>query len=214
VFNHYVTISIQDYQFKNFLLNVIFLFINEQFIHKLENMENFDQIFTLIAEEEGISLNPDILGSGLFNILVLAGILIYTGKDFLGSILEERKTTIVQNVQDAENRLNEAQKRLAEAQKQLNQAHVVISQIKSETLATKKVMLKADAIEAQNDLKFRFERAVGAFKSKERRIFFEIKEQITSLVLTRTVSRVKETFAQDKAAAKLINNTIRTLELP
>ena len=141
-------------------------------------MENFDQIFTLIAEEEGISLNPDILGSGLFNILVLAGILIYTGKDFLGSILEERKTTIVQNVQDAENRLNEAQKRLAEAQKQLNQAHVVISQIKSETLATKKVMLKADAIEAQNDLKFRFERAVGAFKSKERRIFFEIKENL------------------------------------
>ena len=69
-------------------------------------------------------------------------------------------------------------------------------------------------VSAQNDLKFRFERAVGAFKSKERRIFFEIKEQITSLVLTRTVSRVKETFAQDKAAAKLINNTIRTLELP
>jgi F-type H+-transporting ATPase subunit b len=178
-------------------------------------MENFDQIFTLIAsEEEGISFNPDILGSGLFNILVLAGILIYTGKDFLGSILEERKTTIVQNVQDAENRLNEAQKRLAEAQKQLNQAHVVISEIKSETLATKKIMLKADAEEARMDLKLRFERAILAFKSKERRIFFEIKEQITSLVLARTVSRVKETFAQDKNAAKLINNTIRTLELP
>ena len=75
-------------------------------------------------------------------------------------------------------------------------------------------MLKADAVEARNDLKSRFERAILAFKSKERRIFFEIKEQITSLVLTRTVSRVKETFAQDKAAAKLINNTIRTLELP
>ena len=118
------------------------------------------------------------------------------------------------NTATLENRLNEAQKRLAEAQKQLNQAHVVISDIKSETLSTKKVMLKADAVEARNDLKFRFERAVIAFKSKERRIFFEIKEQITSLVLTRTVSRVKETFAQDKAAAKLINNTIRTLELP
>jgi F-type H+-transporting ATPase subunit b len=194
------------------LIKVIFLFITEKFIQKLENMENFDQIFTLIAsEEEGISFNPDILGSGLFNILVLAGILIYTGKDFLGSILEERKTTIVQNVQDAENRLNEAQKRLAEAQKQLNQAHVVI---KSETLATKKIMLKADAEEARMDLKLRFERAILAFKSKERRIFFEIKEQITSLVLARTVSRVKETFAQDKNAAKLINNTIRTLELP
>ena len=75
-------------------------------------------------------------------------------------------------------------------------------------------MLEAGAGEARNDLKFRFERAVSAFKSKERQIFFEIKEQITSLVLTRTVSRVKETFTHAKPTAKLINNTIRTLELP
>jgi len=71
-------------------------------------MENFNQIFTLLAEEEGIALNLDILETGLLNILALLGILIYTGKDFLGSLLEERKTTIVKSVQDAEDRLNEA----------------------------------------------------------------------------------------------------------
>jgi F-type H+-transporting ATPase subunit b len=58
-------------------------------------MENFDQIFTLLAEEEGIGLNLDILETGLLNILALVGILIFAGKDFLGSVLEERKTTIV-----------------------------------------------------------------------------------------------------------------------
>jgi len=177
-------------------------------------MENFDQIFTLIAEEEGIRLNTDILETGLINIIALIGILIVVGKDFLGSSLEERKTTIVQNVQDAENRLNEAQKRLTEAQKQLNQAHVVINNIKSETLTTKKVMLEVDTFQAKNDLKFRFERAIAAFKSKERQIFFLIKDEITSLVLNRTIKLVKETFTHDKATAKLINNTIRTLELP
>ena len=177
-------------------------------------MENFNQFFTLIAEERGIGLNPDILETGLINILGLVGILIYAGKDFLGSVLEERKTTIVQNVQDAEDRLSEAQKRLIEAQKQLNQASVVITDIKAETLSTKKRMLEANVTEAKNDLKFRFERAVLAFKSKERQIFFEIKEQITSLVLERTVNRVKETFTQERPAAKLINSTIRTLELP
>ena len=177
-------------------------------------MENFDQIFTLIATEHGIGLNLDILESGLINIIVLIGILIYSGNDFLGSLLEERKTTIAQNVKDAEERLNEAQNRLSEAKKQLNQASVVISEIKAETLKTKKIMLKADAFDARKDLKSRFEKALGAFKSKERQIFFEIKKQITSLVLSRTVSRVKETFAQEKSATKLINNTIRTLELP
>jgi F-type H+-transporting ATPase subunit b len=80
-------------------------------------MENFDQIFTLLAEHEGIGLNTDILETGLLNIIALLGILIFTGRDFLGSLLEERKTTIVQGVQDAEDRLNEAQKRLDEAKK-------------------------------------------------------------------------------------------------
>ena len=58
-------------------------------------MENFDQIFTLLAEHEGIGLNTDILETGLLNIIALVGILVYTGRDFLGSLLEERKSTIV-----------------------------------------------------------------------------------------------------------------------
>ena len=55
-------------------------------------MENFDQIFTLLAHSEGIGLNLDILETGILNILTLVAILVYTGRDFLGSVLEERKT--------------------------------------------------------------------------------------------------------------------------
>ena len=174
-------------------------------------MENFDQIFTVIANE-GISLNTDILETGLINILALLAILIYTGRDFLGSLLEERRTTIVKGVQDAEDRLNEAQKRLAEAQKQLNQANLVISEIKNETIVTKKLLLESDAFQAKKDLTVRFERALATFRSKERQIFVEIKQQITSLVLQRTVSRVQETFKSKERATALINDTINKLE--
>jgi F-type H+-transporting ATPase subunit b len=175
-------------------------------------MENFDQIFTLLAEDEGIGLNTDILETGLLNILALLGILIFTGKDFLGSLLEERKTTIVKGVQDAEDRLNEAQKRLSEAEKQLNQANIVISEIKNETVATKKLLLKSDAFEAKKDLKIRFERALATFRSKERQIFLEIKQQIISLVLKRTLIRAQETFGPKERASALINDTINKLE--
>jgi hypothetical protein len=48
--------------------------------------------------------------------LALSQILVYTGRDFLGSVLEERKKTIV-GVQDAEDRFTEAQTRLSEAEK-------------------------------------------------------------------------------------------------
>jgi F-type H+-transporting ATPase subunit b len=175
-------------------------------------MENFDQIFTLLAEQEGISLNTDILETGLINILILVAILIYTGRDFLGSLLEERKTVIVKGVQDAEDRLNEAKKRLVEAEKQLNQANLVISEIKNETIATKKVILDSDALQAKKNLAIRFERALATFRSKERQIFLEIKQQIVSLVLQRTVSSVKETFKSKERAATLINETINKLE--
>jgi F-type H+-transporting ATPase subunit b len=175
-------------------------------------MENFDQIFTLLAEHEGIGLNTDILETGLINIFALLAILIYAGRDFLGSLLEERKTMIVKGVQDAEDRLNEAQKRLNEAEKQLNQANLVITEIKNETITTKKLLLEADAYQAKKDLKIRFERALATFRSKERQIFLEIKQQIISLVLKRTVTRAQETFGSKERATALINETINKLE--
>jgi len=174
-------------------------------------MENFDQIFTLLANE-GISLNTDILETGLINIAALVAILVYTGRDFLGSLLEERRTTIVKGVQDAEDRLSEAKKRLDEAQKQLNQATIVISEIKNETVTTKKVLLESDAFQAKKELTVRFDRALATFRSKERQIFVEIKQQIISLVLQRTLSRVQETFKSQERSNALINETIDKLK--
>jgi F-type H+-transporting ATPase subunit b len=175
-------------------------------------MENFNQIFTLLAEEESIGLNLDILETGLLNILALVAILIYTGRDFLGSLLEERKTTIVQSVQDAEDRFIEAQKRFKEAQKQLDQANLVIGEIQNETVATKKFLLESDVSDAKKDLKIRFDRALAAFRSKERQIFLEIKQQIIALVLQRTVIRAQEAFGPKERATAFINETINKLE--
>ena len=175
-------------------------------------MENFDQIFTLLAEHEGIGLNTDILETGLINIIALLGILVYTGRDFLGSLLEDRRETIVKSVQNAENRLNEAQNRLTEAKKQLNQANLVIAEIKNDTVATKKMLLKSDAALAKNDLKVRFERALATFRSKERQIFLEIKQQIVTLVLQRTVTRAQETFKPKNRATALVDETIDKLK--
>lgn len=175
-------------------------------------MENFNQIFTLLAENKGIGLNLDILETGVINIACLVAILIYTGKDFLGSILQERKSTIVKSVQDAEDRLNEANRRLSEAQKQLSQAHVIISEIRNETISAKTNLLKLDADIAKKDLIARFNRAIGSYRSKELALFLEVKQQVLSLVLKRSVIKAKETFGSKKRARALINETIQKLE--
>jgi hypothetical protein len=74
------------------------------------------------------------------------------------------------------------------------------------------MLLEADSFAAKKDLKIRFDRALATFRSKERQIFLEIKEQIISLVLNKTVVRAKEAFGPKERATALINDTINKLE--
>ena len=175
-------------------------------------MENFDNIFTLVTENGSIGLNLDILETGVINIAALVGILVFTGKDFLGSILEERKTNIIQSLENAENRLKEADRRFNEAQKQLSQANILISKIKREAVESQKILLQSEISQTKKELTLRFSRATTAIRSKERQIFIEIKQQIILLMLKRTVIRVKETFTQNDKATALINETINKLD--
>jgi len=175
-------------------------------------MENFNQIFTLLAKSEGIGLNLDILETGLINIIALVAILIYTGKDFLGSALQERKSTIVKSIQDAEDRLSEANKRLSEAQKQLSQAHVVISKIRNETKEAKTSLLKSDANIAKKELTIRFNRSIATFRAKQQTLVDQLKVKIVLAVLTRSVLKAKETFGTKKRSRAFINETIQKIE--
>lgn len=167
-------------------------------------MENFNQIFIVVTKSESIRLNLNLLETGFINVLSLIGILIYTGKDFLGFLLEERKTNIIQSVQDAEDRLNEANRRLAEAQKQLNQYTVVTMEIQSQTVHSIKLLFKADAEVSKKDLKTRFSRALTTFRFKEQEIFLEVKQQIVLLVLKKTLFWARRNFS-DKIETLVFN---------
>lgn len=177
-------------------------------------MENFIKILVsnFFLDAGSVGLNTNILETGLINIILLLGILIYSGKDFLVELLEERKQAIVNNIEDAEQRLNEASRRLDEAQKQLNQVELIIDQIKTDTLATKMNLLESEALESKKDLIVRFSRALATFKTKERQIFLEIKQEIIFLVLKRTILRLQKTFESKEKAIGLIYETINKLE--
>jgi len=173
-------------------------------------MENFDQIFILLAGREGIGLNFDILETGVINIALLLAILFVVGKDFLGSQLEERQEIIIRGVQDAEEKFNEASARLAEAQKQLMQSQVIISEIKKETAITKKALLKSDALKASQDLGVRFGRALATLSYREQQVFSEIKEQLIALALKNVLSSIKDDL-NPKKQSELITTNINKL---
>lgn len=191
---------------------VILLFIHKQFILKLKNMENFNQIFI----SDNINLNLDIIETGLLNITILLAIVIYNGQKFLGTILEERQKTICESVKGAENRLSEAEKRVKEVVKQLNQVDLVLSEIKNETIETKKILLESHILDGKKDLAIRFDRAIATFQSRKQQLFIEIKQEIIKLVLKQTLIRAQQIFISNSKSTKrgraLINDTIDKLE--
>jgi len=175
-------------------------------------MENSDQIFILLSKADSISLNFDILESGLLNIIALVVILIYSGRQFLSPTLEARKNEINSAVEDAQERRDEAFLNWAIAETQLTQVAVLIAEITEQTVPIKKSLLKADVDQSKKDLTARFGRALTLFRSKEQQIFIEVKQQIISLVLKQTATRAQQTFAKKKSASSLINNAIDKLE--
>jgi len=142
-------------------------------------MENFDKIFTLVAENGGIGLNLDILETGVLNIIGLIVILIFASKDFLTSFLKERSENISKGLENAENRLKEADQRLNEAQKQLSQANILISKIKKEAIESQKILLQSEIYQTKKELALRFNRATAAIRTKERQIFIKLSSKLS-----------------------------------
>jgi len=175
-------------------------------------MKFFDQIFILLSENNSITLNFDILETGLLNIIVLVVIVSYLGINFFKVELPERKKAILTSIIDAEDRLNEAKKRLNEAQKELTQAKLLINEMKNQTLETKKTLLKCEVSESKEELISCFNKALVNFNTKQRQIFLEVKQQIIFLALKRTIIKVKETFGSKRHAQKLVTKTIKELK--
>jgi len=175
-------------------------------------MENSDQIFILLSKADSISLNFDILESGLLNIIALVAILIYSGRQFLSPTLEARKNEINSAVEDAQERRDEAFLNWAIAETQLTQVAVLIAEITEQTVPIKKSLLKADVDQSKKDLTARFGRALTLFRSKEQQIFLEVKQQIVLLVLKKTLLWAKENFSDKRKALGFNRKNINKLK--
>jgi len=173
-------------------------------------MENFNQISTLLDEQRPIGLNFDILESGVFNIACLVGILIYVGRGFLSATLNERQKKIIQNVQDAEEKLISATFRLNEAKKQLAQAQVIIKEIQAETLKTKNILLESTTSQTNEELALRFNRALITLNAKEQQVFSDIKQQIINLALKNLIKQIQLELTPNKQSV-LISRSIAKL---
>ena len=123
--------------------------------------------------------------------------------------LVEFDLKIVEGIGKVNNKMSEL---IVEVETKGENKMKLISEIKNDTIVTKKMLLESDASQSKKDLNTRFNRALATFQSKERQIFLEVKQQIMMLVLQQSTTRAQQTFGPKKRATELINETINKLE--
>lgn len=152
-------------------------------------MENFDQIFTSLAEHEGIGLNKDILETGVINIIALIVLLILQFGEDVRTFLNGRQETITNNVENAENRLTEAKQRLKDAQKQSNQLYLTFDELKADALEEQSELIEYYGSQAKKDQAAQIERAFATYMSSQRETFLELKEKSIQRLVRRLAIR-------------------------
>lgn len=175
-------------------------------------MEKYNEFFGFFAKNLNLSLNSNFFETGLFNFLVLIEILIFTGKDFLDPLLKKRKANILNNIENAENRLAQSKKRLYDVNKRLNQISIILNEIKTEAIKAKTAFLKIELIETRKSLKLYFNQALENYKLEKKQIFLDVKQQILLLALNKIINKIIGTFNKSDKVAKLINETIFNLK--
>nr|AWI68324.1 ATP synthase CF0 B subunit [Pediastrum duplex]AWI68519.1 ATP synthase CF0 B subunit [Pediastrum duplex] len=153
---------------------------------------------------EGFGINTNIFETNIINLAaVLAVVISFVGKN-LTALLEDRKKTIVNNLQEASQRAAEAQERLNQAKSQLELAKKKAQQIREEGV------LRATQ-EVNNCVSQHEERLSKLEEFKQETVqFYQQKafKQAYIYVISRIMSRVKERLNKglDSTYHVVVNN--------
>nr|QKV46630.1 ATP synthase CF0 subunit I [Bolbitis subcordata] len=143
-----------------------------------------------------IGLNTNISEINLINLILVLGILFYYGRGVLINFLENRERTILNTIQDAEERHEEASNKLQKARIRLQQAKIKADEIRINGL-TQMDREQRDLVDAADeDLK-------GLEDSKNYAIRFEKQRAIEQV--RRQVSRLASERAPESLTSRLDN---------
>ncbi|CAM9107053.1 unnamed protein product [Chrysoparadoxa australica] len=161
-------------------------------------MDNWLSYFLIANENEGFGLNSDILETNVINIVLLIALLVYVLGNFLGENLGLRQEQIINNVQEAEKRLNEANDRLSEAKIQWAQARILIEDIKQQTQETRKNLLDTEFEQADQELSQRFNTALQILRYREQQVFNDVMKQVAQLALNQVIVKLQKQLGKSE----------------
>lgn len=167
--------------------------------------------FPLLIASEGFGFNLNLFETNVINLaLVIFGLYKFL-PGFLGGILERRRTGILADLNDAEQRLVEATNSLAEAKKELAAAERKAEQIRTDCKA------RAEAIRLESEKRTVEEMArikqgaTSDLNAEAARVSAQLRKEAARLAIEKALDTLPGKL-DTKAQAKFVSESIKNME--
>ena len=168
-------------------------------------------LLPLFAHEGGFGINLNPLETNLINLVIVIGVLGWFLKGFLGGMLERRRQSILQDLEDAETRLKTATAELSKAQADLAAAQQKADQIRADGKA-RAAAIRADGekrtIEAMAALK---EDALADLNAEGARLTEELRRKAALAAIDKVMADLPGRL-DEQTQSRLIDASISNLE--
>jgi F-type H+-transporting ATPase subunit b len=157
--------------------------------------------------QAGFGINTDILETNLINLVIVIGLLVYFGRGFLGKVLSERRETIEQAINEAEQRQKDAQAALSVQQQQLTQAQTEADRIRAQAEETAKSAKATILAQAEQDVARMKAEAGRELETERQKVIAQLRAIVASQALEKVETQLKSGLNED-AQHKLIDRAI------
>ena len=165
----------------------------------------------LILASEGFGLNLNVFETNVINLAVVIFGLYKFLPNFLGGMLERRRSAILVDLEDAENRLEEASKSLAQAKKELESAEQKAIQIRNDCKT------RAEAIRLESEKRTVEEMArikqgaASDLNAEAARVSNQLRIEAARLAVEKALASLPGKL-DEKAQAKFVTQSIKNME--
>ena len=166
---------------------------------------------TLLFASEGFGLNLNLFETNVINLAVVIFGLYKFLPNFLGSMLEKRRSAILLDLQDAEERLKEASSALAEAKQEISSAEKKADQIRKDCkVRAEAIRLESEKRTVEEMARIK-EGAASDLSAEAARVSTKLRREAAQLAIQKALKALPGKL-NEQAQEKFLSQAIQNME--
>lgn len=160
--------------------------------------------FSLGEELGHWGLNTNVLETNIINLSVVLGLVFTLGRNFLLSLLDARKESILRNFREADLRAKEAQEKLALAKTELELAEKLAAEIRQQGILSAELETKNKSVRIETDTARFKQTQQETIKVQRFKAISRISKQVVNSAINQVTQKLKSRL--DARFQTVINN--------